>query len=103
MHYIERNPAERLKIQFPSHGNLPSHGICDGGGIGAFDQGRREVASQPALSAQIRALEEELGLALFTRSPARMIFTRAGQRLLKQVHKLLADVQQLGDLGQGAC
>ena len=27
--------------------------------------------SQPALSAQIRALEEKLGLALFTCSPAR--------------------------------
>lgn len=56
--------------------------------------------SQPALSGQIRALEDELGLSLFARSPAGMALTRAGQRLLKEAHKLLADAQQFKNIAR---
>ncbi len=50
--------------------------------------------SQPALSGQIKALEDELGLALFACSPAGMAPTRVGQRLLPAAQKLLVDAQQ---------
>src|SRR5258706_14330728 len=43
--------------------------------------------SQPALSAQIKALEDELGVALFERTPSGMTLTAAGQRLLTEASK----------------
>jgi DNA-binding transcriptional LysR family regulator len=46
--------------------------------------------SQPALSAQIKALEEELGVALFDRTPTGMTLTAAGQRLLPEATKVVA-------------
>lgn len=51
--------------------------------------------SQPALSAQIKALEDELGVLLFDRSPAGMMLTPAGKRLLPEAAKVLADVAAL--------
>jgi DNA-binding transcriptional LysR family regulator len=57
--------------------------------------------SQPALSGQIKALEDELGVSLFTRSPAGMRLTRVGQRLLKEAHGLLADAQQFKNIARG--
>src|SRR5512143_1411033 len=47
--------------------------------------------SQPALSAQIKALEDELGLQLFERNPAGMALTAAGKRLLPEATKILDD------------
>src|SRR6476659_1258173 len=46
--------------------------------------------SQPALSAQIKALEDELGVALFERTPTGMVLTAAGQRLLPEAEKVVA-------------
>jgi DNA-binding transcriptional LysR family regulator len=46
--------------------------------------------SQPALSAQIKALEDELGVALFDRTPTGMVLTQAGQRLLPDAEKVVA-------------
>ncbi len=49
--------------------------------------------SQPAVSAQIRALEDELELALFDRTSSGMVLTSAGQRLLADAEKVLAAAQ----------
>lgn len=46
--------------------------------------------SQPALSAQIKGLEDELGVALFERSSSGMVLTAAGRRLLPDAEKVLA-------------
>lgn len=51
--------------------------------------------SQPALSAQIKALEDELGLALFERTSIGMTLTAGGQRLLAEAVKVLAAAQVL--------
>jgi len=51
--------------------------------------------SQPALSAQIKALEDELGVQLFERAPAGMILTAAGKRLLPEAIKVVADAAAL--------
>ena len=51
--------------------------------------------SQPALSAQIKALEDELGVQLFERGPAGMALTAAGKRLLPEASKVLADAAAL--------
>lgn len=51
--------------------------------------------SQPAVSAQIKALEEELDLALFERTSSGMVLTTAGQTLLAYAQKVLAAAQAL--------
>src|SRR3970282_968506 len=51
--------------------------------------------SQPALSAQIKALEEELEVRLFERTPNGMQATRAGRELLAHGEKVLADAEAL--------
>ncbi len=51
--------------------------------------------SQPALSAQIRALEDELGVPLFDRTSSGMMLTASGQRLLSEAEKVLAAAQVL--------
>lgn len=51
--------------------------------------------SQPAVSAQIRALEDELALTLFERTPSGMELNFAGQRLLAAAGKVLAAAQML--------
>jgi DNA-binding transcriptional LysR family regulator len=49
--------------------------------------------SQPALSAQIKALEDELDVVLFDRTPGGMVLTAAGQKLLVHAEKVLAAAQ----------
>ncbi len=51
--------------------------------------------SQPALSAQIRALEDELQLELFERKHSGMALTPAGRRLAVEANKLLSAAQAL--------
>jgi DNA-binding transcriptional LysR family regulator len=45
--------------------------------------------TQPAVTAQIKALEEELGVALFDRRPGRMALTKAGELLLPEADHVL--------------
>jgi DNA-binding transcriptional LysR family regulator len=51
--------------------------------------------SQPALSGQLKALEESLGLALFERLSSGMTLTSGGRALLPAAEKILDAVEQL--------
>jgi len=51
--------------------------------------------SQPAVSGQIRALEEELELDLFDRTPAGMTLTGAGRRLLPYAEEIIRAAGQM--------
>jgi len=51
--------------------------------------------TQPAVTAQIKSLENALGLALFDRGSGRLALTRAGEELLPRAEALLASA---GDL-----
>jgi len=53
--------------------------------------------SQPALSAQIKALEEEFEVELFERRPTGMVLTAAGKRLVSEAQRLLSAAQSLHD------
>jgi DNA-binding transcriptional LysR family regulator len=54
----------------------------------------RLFVSQPALTRQIRQLESQLGVRLFTRSQAGMTLTTAGQTLAERVPAVLAGWDQ---------
>jgi DNA-binding transcriptional LysR family regulator len=51
--------------------------------------------TQPAVSKQIKALEEELGVLLFDRLPSGMALTSAGQTLLPYAERALFDAMEL--------
>ncbi|WP_028456473.1 LysR family transcriptional regulator [Chitinilyticum litopenaei] len=51
--------------------------------------------SQPAISAHIKALEDELGLTLFVRTPRGMALTGSGVQLLTHAERLLAGHREL--------
>jgi DNA-binding transcriptional LysR family regulator len=52
----------------------------------------REHIAQPALSQQIRRLEDELGLALVDRTTRRVEMTEAGQLLVARARRVLAEL-----------
>ncbi len=56
---------------------------------------RRCGVSQPALSKQIREVEEMLGVALFERARPRVIVTGAGEEIVRRARRLLADAREL--------
>jgi DNA-binding transcriptional LysR family regulator len=56
--------------------------------------------SQPSVSAQIKALEDEFGLALFERTYSGMTLTPAGARLLTDAERILAAAQAMTSLAK---
>ena len=48
-----------------------------------------------AISQQIRLLESQLGLALFARVRQRVLLTRAGERYLREVQRILGDLKEV--------
>ncbi|MFJ2770376.1 LysR family transcriptional regulator [Streptomyces sp. NPDC087300] len=74
-----------------------------------FTRAAEEVhVSQPSLSQQIRALENELGAELFSRARGNITLTDAGETLLPLARRILADadtarieVQELAQLRRG--
>jgi DNA-binding transcriptional LysR family regulator len=62
----------------------------------------REHIAQPALSQQVRRLEDELGLPLVDRTTRRVALTEAGELLVDRARRVLAEVRaaqsELGEL-----
>jgi DNA-binding transcriptional LysR family regulator len=56
--------------------------------------------SQPALSGQIKALEEALGISLFARTSSGMTLTPGGRQLLGEAERILGSIQQLKQTAQ---
>ena len=55
----------------------------------------RVFTSPPAVSAQIKALEDELGVRLFDRTPRGMVLTEAGTRLLEEAERTLSSAGRM--------
>lgn len=69
-----------------------------------FTAGAKVVnVTQAAISMQIRQLEDEVGIPLFTRTPRRVILTEAGEHLLERARRMLrehdAAVAEIAELG----
>ena len=52
---------------------------------------RRMNVTQAAISMQIRQLEDEVGIPLFTRTPRRVILTEAGEYLMERARRILRE------------
>jgi DNA-binding transcriptional LysR family regulator len=66
--------------------------VAEEGNVGRAAQ-RLHVA-QPPVSRQIRALEDELGTPLFSRTPRGMTLLPSGQRFLHHARDILATVDR---------
>lgn len=58
--------------------------------------------SQPSLSAQIKKLEETLGVPLIERSSKRMMLTEAGDEVLRHAQAILAQAEEIREVGRMA-
>jgi LysR family hydrogen peroxide-inducible transcriptional activator len=56
--------------------------------------------SQPALSAQIRKIEEQLGFRVYERTNRRVALTDHGRMVVKQAQIVLEEAQKIGALAQ---
>ena len=57
--------------------------------------------SQPGLSSMIHALEEELGIRIFLRSPMGVTITEEGRELVRMAGQLLNDAEHMKDYFKG--
>ena len=60
----------------------------------------RSSVSQPTLSAQIRKLEEYLGVPLVERRPKRVSLTPAGERIVQRARRLLQEADAIVELAK---
>lgn len=66
-----------------------------------FEEAARKCfVTQSTLSTMIARFEEELGIQLFDRSVKPVVLTREGEEVLAQVRRVLAELEQLNELGR---
>lgn len=58
--------------------------------------------TQPALSVQIKELEQELGVTLFERGPRQVRLTAVGEEFAPRVRDILRAMDELGDLARAS-
>ena len=69
--------------------------------IGSFSKASERLGiTQPALSAQIKKLEEEIGIKLFNRNTTPIEITRDGLRFLERSQQILTDARRLINFSQ---
>ncbi len=56
--------------------------------------------SQPTLSAQIKKLEDQLGIALVERQPRNVALTEGGQQVVARARRILQDVEAMTDVAK---
>ena len=72
--------------------------FCHAARLGSITKAAERVySSQPAVSLQIRSLEEELGVTLFVRSGPRIALTAAGRSLYRRALPLVEDLDRFPD------
>ncbi len=65
---------------------------------GSFSKAAQKLyVSQPSISNLVNALEEELGITIFTRSSTGIAITNEGRELLKLSNRLLRDADYIGE------
>jgi len=57
--------------------------------------GKRLFISQPALSRQLSAVEDELGVSLFYRMGKKMVLTPTGERLVESARRILGELETM--------
>lgn len=57
--------------------------------------------TQPTLSAQVKKLEDNLGVRVFERGSKRVRPTPAGERVVERARAMLAELEALGDVARG--
>lgn len=68
---------------------------------GSFSKAAQNLyVSQPSVSSLVHALEEELGITIFTRSSSGIAITNEGRQLLKLSNKLLRDADYIDEYFQ---
>ncbi|GAB3622331.1 LysR substrate-binding domain-containing protein [Mariniluteicoccus endophyticus] len=58
--------------------------------------------SQPTLSTQLKKLEAELGVDLIERGSRQVLFTAAGERVVRRARRVLAEVEEIRQIAQRA-
>ena len=71
--------------------------------LGHFGRAAQACAiSQPALSMQIKEMEEALGGVLLERNARQVVLTRFGEQLAERVRDILRSVDELGDFARAS-
>jgi LysR family transcriptional regulator, hydrogen peroxide-inducible genes activator len=63
----------------------------------------RSFVSQPTLSAQLKKLEDYLGVQLIERAPKRVALTAAGEEIVERARRILEASDEIVELARGHC